>query len=87
MVNAPLGGRRPLSSTCPSVIVDNNGDVKMVIGGSGGTRITLSTAWVRHCFSFEIHFFFIFFSGLTYIPFQASKILTLRKLFHGRVKD
>lgn len=45
-MNAPLPGRRPLSSTCPSVITDENNNIVMVIGGSGGTRITLSTAWV-----------------------------------------
>jgi gamma-glutamyltranspeptidase len=31
--------KRPLSSTSPTVIVDANGEAKMVIGGSGGSRI------------------------------------------------
>jgi gamma-glutamyltranspeptidase len=31
--------KRPLSSTSPTVIVDSNGKAKMVIGGSGGSRI------------------------------------------------
>ncbi|KAA8904399.1 nucleophile aminohydrolase [Sphaerosporella brunnea] len=31
--------KRPLSSTSPTVIVDHNGEARMVIGGSGGSRI------------------------------------------------
>lgn len=37
--NYPAPGKRPLSSTCPVIIEDANGDVEMVVGGSGGSRI------------------------------------------------
>ncbi|GIY94349.1 glutathione hydrolase 1 proenzyme [Caerostris extrusa] len=36
--------KRPFSSMCPSIIVDSNGDVKMTLGGNGGTQITTSIA-------------------------------------------
>ncbi|KAL4218407.1 Gamma-glutamyltranspeptidase 1 [Mactra antiquata] len=36
--------KRPLSSMSPSVVVDSDGDVKLVTGSSGGTRIITSNA-------------------------------------------
>lgn len=39
-------GKRPLSSMCPTIIIDENKDVLMIVGAAGGSRITTSVAQV-----------------------------------------
>lgn len=39
-------GKRPVSSQTPLIIVDNQGDIRLVIGGSGGNKIITSVAQV-----------------------------------------
>ncbi|XP_050408710.1 glutathione hydrolase 1 proenzyme [Patella vulgata] len=39
-------GKTPLSSMCPAIFVDNNGEAVLVMGSSGGARITTVNAQV-----------------------------------------
>jgi gamma-glutamyltranspeptidase/glutathione hydrolase/leukotriene-C4 hydrolase len=38
--------KRMMSSMCPSVVTDDLGNVRLIIGASGGTRITTGVAQV-----------------------------------------
>lgn len=40
--------KMPLSSMCPTLMLDQNGDVELLLGAAGGSRITSSVAYV--CF-------------------------------------
>ena len=39
-------GSRPVSSMVPSIILDESGNVRLMVGGAGGPRIISGTAFV-----------------------------------------
>ena len=45
-VNSPAPNKRPFSSMSPAILTDGNGDVQLVIGASGGKRITTAVSLV-----------------------------------------
>eukprot|EP00095_Tigriopus_kingsejongensis_P011280 maker-scaffold14_size734282-snap-gene-1.21 protein:Tk11280 transcript:maker-scaffold14_size734282-snap-gene-1.21-mRNA-1 annotation:"gamma-glutamyltranspeptidase 1" len=53
--NYPKPGKRPLSSMCPSLVIDANGDPRLAIGAAGGPKITTATALatMRHLWLHE----------------------------------
>ena len=45
-------GKRPMSSMCPTIFTDTNGDFVFGAGAAGGSKITITTAYVRFIFPY-----------------------------------
>jgi gamma-glutamyltranspeptidase/glutathione hydrolase/leukotriene-C4 hydrolase len=41
-------GKRSVSTACPTIVVDKDGAVKMVVGGSGSSKIASCVPMVRN---------------------------------------
>lgn len=39
-------GKSPVSSMCPTIILNGKGDAELIIGSAGGSKITTSVAYV-----------------------------------------
>ena len=61
LANRVAPGKRPQSSCAPTIVTDPNGDVRMVAGASGGSRIISATAIVSGAYGEKnsfLHFSF-----------------------------
>uniref|UniRef100_A0A182Q6K4 Gamma-glutamyltransferase n=1 Tax=Anopheles farauti TaxID=69004 RepID=A0A182Q6K4_9DIPT len=54
--NFIVPGKRPMSSMTPTIVTDETGDVRIVVGSAGGSRITTATMQliVRHLYFGEL---------------------------------
>ena len=52
-------GKRSVSTACPTIVVDKDGSVKMVVGGSGALRITSGVPMVRNLVLFIYLFVYL----------------------------
>lgn len=44
--------KRPMSSMAPAIVTDGNGDVQLVIGAAGGTKIPTAVSTVINSFEY-----------------------------------
>jgi gamma-glutamyltranspeptidase len=68
-------GKIPQSSMSPTVVVDNNGDVRMVIGGAGGSRIISSVTNVITICRILIRLFKFSYVNENFIGHLPSSVL------------
>ena len=47
-VNSPEAYKRPFSSMSPAILMNDSGDVQLIIGASGGKRIATAVSLVWH---------------------------------------
>lgn len=62
-------GKRPMSSMCPSLILNKNGSPVLLIGAAGGSKITTSVAQVKNLtflFNLYLNMFFAVYNKVSY---------------------
>lgn len=75
-------GRRPLSSMCPNIILNQDGECVFVSGSAGGSKITTTVAYVSSTLSIMITALLLLYSPNDRINDITLFILSYRIGFH-----